>query len=104
MENHKENENWFSSLIGFFYERDIVMNLDNKNYIIDKNKIINLYLSSINNNKGVNKKSTSIYQLLYIIISKYLLSFYYYKDIIFDKYCFVTKEFRNLENVHIMSH
>ncbi|PKC66707.1 hypothetical protein RhiirA1_535416 [Rhizophagus irregularis] len=23
MENHEENENWFSSLIGFFYDNDI---------------------------------------------------------------------------------
>ncbi|RIA84621.1 hypothetical protein C1645_832016 [Glomus cerebriforme] len=75
MENHEEKENWFSSLIGFFYEFDI-----DDNNIMDKNKSLNFYLLSINNYKD--KKLNSMYQLLNIIISKYLLSFYYYKDII----------------------
>ncbi|GBC26841.2 hypothetical protein GLOIN_2v1779760 [Rhizophagus irregularis DAOM 181602=DAOM 197198] len=38
----EENENWFSSLIGFFYEFGIVHNT------IDKNKSFDLYLLSIN--------------------------------------------------------
>src|SRR4051794_9960375 len=40
MNNHKENENWFSSLIGFFYEHGI----GNTNIIniIDKGKSLKL--------------------------------------------------------------
>ncbi|CAB4393249.1 unnamed protein product [Rhizophagus irregularis] len=96
MENHKENENWFSSLIGFFYEHI----LDKK---IDKCLILNFYLSSIKNyeNDDDKKKLNSMYQLINIIISKYLLSFHYYRDIILDKNDFMVK---NLENVHVMSH
>jgi len=74
MRNHEENENWFSSLIGFFYEHGI-------GGIIDKNKSLELY-SSINNER--NKKLVSVYQIINIIIVKYLLSFYYYKDIILN--------------------
>ncbi|CAB4472969.1 unnamed protein product [Rhizophagus irregularis] len=96
MENHKENENWFSSLIGFFYEHI----LDKK---IDECLILNFYLSSIKNyeNDDDKKKLNSMYQLINIIISKYLLSFHYYRDIILDKNDFMVK---NLENVHVMSH
>src|SRR5581483_2087325 len=78
MENHKENENWFSSLIGFFYDYGIISNDNNfnsnsNNIIINKNKSLNLYLLSINNNNN-NKLISGTYQLLNIIISKYLLS------------------------------
>src|ERR1043165_4000963 len=100
MENHEENENWFSSLIGFFYEHGI----NGNNNIIDKNKSLELYLSSINKNED--RKLISMYQLLNIIIAKILLSFYYYKDIILDKRDFVAKEISYLENAHVlmMSH
>ncbi|CAB4478881.1 unnamed protein product [Rhizophagus irregularis] len=96
MEDHKENENWFSSLIGFFYECDIALEHD----IISKNKCYELYLLSINKyEKSENKSLNSMYQLLNIIISKYLLSFHYYKDILYNKYS-IAKEFRNLEHAH----
>ncbi|CAB4393357.1 unnamed protein product [Rhizophagus irregularis] len=109
MEEHEENENWFSSLIGFFYEYGINNNNDNNNnddddIIIDKNKSLKLYLLSINNYKNdENKKLTSLYQLLNIIISKYLLSHYYYKDIILNKRNLITKESKHLEYLHVMS-
>src|SRR3954454_15710050 len=83
MENHQEKEIWFSSLIGFFYEHGISDNnndADTDNVVIDKNKSLELYLLSINNDK--NKHLTSVYQILNIIIAKYLLSFYYYRDIL----------------------
>ena len=90
MKNHEENENWVSSLIGFFYE--------NGN-IIDKNKSLDLYLLSINKNE--NRKLSSVYQAFNIIIAKILLSLYYYKDIILAKRDVITKE---VEYVHVMSH
>src|ERR1041385_3099432 len=68
MKDHEENENWFSSLIGFFYEYGI-----SDTDIIDKNKSLELYLSSINDER--NEKLVSVYQILNIIIAKYLLSF-----------------------------
>ncbi|CAB4472893.1 unnamed protein product [Rhizophagus irregularis] len=104
MEHHKENENWFSGLIGYFYEHDLID-------VIDKNKALNLYLLSFNNNKNndddddyKSKELTSKYQLFNIIISKFLLSFYYYKDIILDKNDFILKKFKYFENVHVISH
>ncbi|PKK55567.1 hypothetical protein RhiirC2_802055 [Rhizophagus irregularis] len=46
MENHNKDKdnNWFTSLIGFFYEYGI-----GETIIIDKNKSLKLYLLSINN-------------------------------------------------------
>ncbi|CAB5380059.1 unnamed protein product [Rhizophagus irregularis] len=99
MENHEENENWFSSIIGFFYENGI----NNDNIIIDKNKSLKLYsLVSIYNDKK-NKNLISTHQILNIIISKYLLSFYYYKDILYKK-DLIAKEFRNSEIANVMSY
>src|SRR6266480_5627632 len=92
MENHEENENWFSSLIGFFYEHGI-----SDDNIIDKNKSLELYLLSINENED--KKLISVYQLLNIIIAKILLSIYYYKDIILDK----RDSDEVMENENVMS-
>ncbi|CAB4472937.1 unnamed protein product [Rhizophagus irregularis] len=88
MENHEESENWFSSLIGFFYEHDIGFD-DTK--FIDKNESLKLYLLSIKKDE-----INSMYHLLNIIIAKYLLSFYYYKDIILDKKNTITKRLENL--------
>ncbi|CAB4393359.1 unnamed protein product [Rhizophagus irregularis] len=106
MEEHKENENWFSGLIGFFYEYGIIIvnkgnNNNNNNKInkilIDKNKSLNLYLLSIKKYNNDKKKNlVSIYQLINIIISKYLLSLYYYKDIIIDKKNLNSKESKRL--------
>src|ERR1043166_4628155 len=91
MENHEENENWFSSLIGFFYEHGI-----SGTDIIDKNRSLKLYLLSINE-----KELVSVYQILNIVIAKYLLSLYYYKDIILDKRYLIAKEFKDSVNVHV---
>ncbi|CAB4397238.1 unnamed protein product [Rhizophagus irregularis] len=95
MEDHEENENWFSSLIGFFYEYGIVGVIK-----IDKNKSLELYLLTINNE---NKKLISLYQILNIIIAKYLLSFHYYKYILLNKRNLIFKKIENLNNIHIMS-
>src|SRR6266480_3113258 len=90
MKNHEGNENWFSSLIGFFYEHGI-----GDTYIVDKQMSLKFYLSSIIER---NEKLVSVYQILNIIIAKYLLSFYYYKDIISNKR---EREFSG--NVHEIS-
>ncbi|CAB4393288.1 unnamed protein product [Rhizophagus irregularis] len=81
MKNHEESENWFSSLIGFFYEH--------------KNNSLKLYSLSINKD-GIN----SMYHLLNIIIAKYLLSFYYYKDIIMGKKGSIAKKLENMSYDH----
>src|ERR1051325_3658320 len=93
MENQKEDVNWFSSLVGFFYEHGLGV-------VVDKNKSLELYLFTINNDDGKNKKLVSVYQIINIIIAKYLLSFSYYKDILLDKRNSFTKNY--LESMHIM--
>ena len=65
MKDHEERENWLSSLIGFFYEYGF--GYEN---IIDKNKSLELYSLSINK-ADENKKLTSLYQLLNIIVAEY---------------------------------
>ena len=66
----------FQSLTGFFYDHGIG---DTK--IIDKEKSLMLYyLSSIN--KFESENLDSVYQILNVIIAKYLLSIRYYKDVL----------------------
>ncbi|CAB4489009.1 unnamed protein product [Rhizophagus irregularis] len=80
MENHKESKFWFTSLIGFFYQHGIGCNLD-------KEKALDFYLLVIDNEKIENDLSNENFNLLKnknIIIGKYLLSLFYYKDIIID--------------------
>ncbi|CAB5366785.1 unnamed protein product [Rhizophagus irregularis] len=85
MEEHEESDNWFSSLIGFFYNHNI-------GYVVVKEKkSLKLYLLSINNYKN-KKLISSMYQLLNIIIAKYLISIHYYKDIICNKKNLIEKE------------
>jgi hypothetical protein len=81
MRNHKENEFWFSSIIGFFYQYGIGCD-------INKDKSLELYLLSINNDKFLNQKFSHlekidkeffILQDINIIIGKYLLSFFIIK-------------------------
>ncbi|CAB4481147.1 unnamed protein product [Rhizophagus irregularis] len=94
MQKHKENELLFSSIIGFFYQHGI-------GCIIDKNKALELYLISVNNNNIIikineNFKESFIKlniinefeissQNINVIIGKFLLSLFYYKDIILDE-------------------
>src|ERR1700733_11922581 len=89
MENHKESKFWFTSFIGFFYQFGIGCNLD-------KEKALEFYLLAINNeiekvslNEDFNKlysveKNENLLRNINIIIGKYLLSLFYYKDIISD--------------------
>ncbi|CAB4397234.1 unnamed protein product [Rhizophagus irregularis] len=95
MKNHEEKENWFSSIIGFFYEYNIDDDDDNKNQY----QSLDFYLLSINNEK----KLISLYQVLNIIIGKFLLSLHYYKNIILNKRNSFIKEFGNLKNGHVTS-
>ncbi|POG73296.1 hypothetical protein GLOIN_2v1477076 [Rhizophagus irregularis DAOM 181602=DAOM 197198] len=92
MENHKKSKFWFTSIIGIFYQFGI------GNYL-DKKKALELYLLTINieiekNNLNeefnklhlieVNINSFNSLKNKNIIIGKYLLSLFYYKDIILD--------------------
>jgi len=69
MQNHEKNEIWFSSLIRFFYQHGIGCNFT-------KDKALKMYLLAI--------KQDNV-QTFNIIIAKYLLSLFYYKDIILVK-------------------
>ncbi|GES92199.1 kinase-like domain-containing protein [Rhizophagus clarus] len=61
----KNHENWFSSIIGFFYEYDID-NDDNDDNDIIESKSLEFYLLSINKEKNL----ITIYQVLNIIEKK----------------------------------
>src|SRR5688572_19075392 len=102
MQNHKETEFWFSSIIGFFYQCGIGCD-------VDKNKALKLYLLAVNNEESLIQQFTNLqsveendnefdmlqninitiefdtYQNFNIIIGKYLLSLFYYKDIILEE-------------------
>ncbi|CAB4481150.1 unnamed protein product [Rhizophagus irregularis] len=91
MQNHKESKLWFSSIIGFFYQYGI-------GCIIDKNKALEFYLLAINNKENniiyqnftnlcslEDEFDDNILQNINVNIGKYLLSMFYYKDIILDK-------------------
>jgi len=104
MQNHKETKFWFSSIIGFFYQCGIGCD-------VDKNKALKLYLLAVNNEESLIQQFTNLqsveendnefdmlqninitiefdtYQNFNIIIGKYLLSLFYYKDIILEKIC-----------------
>ncbi|CAB4492143.1 unnamed protein product [Rhizophagus irregularis] len=80
IENHIESKFWFTSLIGFFYNFGIGCKLN-------KEKALDFYLLVIDNEKIEIDFSNENFNLLKnknIIIGKYLLSLFYYKDIIID--------------------
>ncbi|CAB4468876.1 unnamed protein product [Rhizophagus irregularis] len=89
MKNHKENEFWFSSIIGFFYQYGIDCD-------IDKDIALEFYLLAIKNDESLDHKFNLLdinnddnddfimLQNINCIIGKYLLSLFYYKDIILD--------------------
>ncbi|GES87833.1 Sel1 repeat family protein [Rhizophagus clarus] len=76
MENHKESKLLFTSFIGFFYQHGIGCNLD-------KEKAVEFYLLSVNN-ETAKEETNNLLRKRNIIIGKYLLSLFYYKDIILD--------------------
>ncbi len=76
IQNH---EIWFSSLIGFFYQHGIGCN-------VNKDKALEMYLLAIKHDKV---------QIINNIIAKYLLSLYYYKDIILVNKISIGKPLRN---------
>ncbi|CAB4386683.1 unnamed protein product [Rhizophagus irregularis] len=92
MKKHKENKFWFTSLVEYFYQFGIGCNLN-------REKALDCYLIAINNNIDYNSlniidenqlhlivvKNNGEFNLLRnsnTIIGKYLLSLFYYKDII----------------------
>src|SRR5438034_172769 len=81
MRNH-EKKQLFSSIIGFFYQHGIGCN-------VDKNKALELYLLCKIKKESLevinDDELFDILQNINIVIGKYLLSLFYYKDIILDQ-------------------
>src|SRR5437868_6277189 len=86
----QRNKIWFTSIIGFFYQYGIGCD-------VDENKAFEMYLLTVNNEEslfqftnsnllGENEEEFEILQNNNIIIGKYLLSLFYYKDIILSGY------------------
>src|SRR5436189_5166526 len=83
------NKNFFTSIIGFFYQYGICCD-------VDENKALEMYLLAINNEESLRIQFTNlnlleenddVFNILQnnnIIIGKYLLSLFYYKDIILE--------------------
>jgi TPR repeat protein len=93
MENHKESKFWFTSLIGSFYQFGIGCNINRGKaldfYLISiDNKIENDFLNLDFNQLHLIENNEDTFELLQyknIMIGKYLLAFFYYKDnILFD--------------------
>ncbi|PKY56402.1 hypothetical protein RhiirA4_476678 [Rhizophagus irregularis] len=86
MENHNENKFWFTSLLGFFYQFGIGCNL-NREKALDFYFIVITIDNKIKENDDFNQLNLIEDTLRNnnIIIGKYLLSLFYYKDnILFD--------------------
>ena len=83
MRNHEESKSWFTSLMGFFYQLGIGCDLDRK-------KAMESYFLAISNETEkdsliVKDKDTfDLSRNQNFIIGKYLLSLFYYRDIILD--------------------
>src|ERR1043166_2293204 len=85
MQIHEKSEIWFSSIIGYFYQYGIGCD-------VDENKALELYLLAINTESlnqdlqlmEVDDDESDMLQNINIIIGKYLLSLFYYKDIILE--------------------
>ena len=73
MQNHKESQFWFTSLIGLFYQFGFGCDPDRK-------RAMESYLLAINNEKD----EFDTLRNKNIIIGKYLLSLFHYRDIILD--------------------
>ncbi|GES99142.1 Sel1-like repeat protein [Rhizophagus clarus] len=94
MENHIESKFWFTSLIGFFYQIGIGCNPNKEMALyfylitINNNKIENDYFLNVNFNQlhliENNDDTFNLLRNYNIIIGKYLLSLFYYKDNILD--------------------
>ncbi|CAG8614577.1 6505_t:CDS:2 [Funneliformis mosseae] len=80
MRNHHKSDSWFSSLIGFFYQHGI------GGCVINEDKALESYLLAvkIEIEEGLNHFNDDLKEIN-IIIGKYLLALYYYKEII-EKY------------------
>ena len=103
MQNNKKYQAWFASIVGFFYQHGIGCD-------IDRNMALELYLQSVNNENSLNNNLNQLYlieengnqdnklQDINIIIGKYLLSLFYYLDIILAKKYLDKKESINKSN------
>jgi hypothetical protein len=105
MQDHIQSKFWFTSLIGFFYQSGIGCDPD-------RSRAMELYLLAINDEKDFqienfsklekNKDSFDALRNKNIIIGKYLLALFYYRDIILDiegfNYNQIRKETENNQN------
>src|SRR5581483_12067192 len=86
MRNHEGSKILFTSLAGFFYQHGV-------GGVTDRKMSLELYILAVNNEHSLNKlhlieenkDEFSSLRNNNIVIGKYLLSLYYYKDIILDK-------------------
>ena len=89
MQSHNDKV-WFTSIIGFFYQHGIVCD-------VNENKALEMYLLAVNNEESLinqftnlhvseenDNKEFDILQNINIVTGKYLLSLFYYKDIILE--------------------
>ena len=87
MQNHKKHQIWFASIVGFFYQHGIGCDINRK-------MTLELYLLIVNNNESLSNNSNKLYltkengndinelQGINVVIGSYLLSLFYYRDII----------------------
>src|ERR1043166_10323982 len=93
MKNHEMNEFWFSSIIGFFYQFGLCCD-------VDDSKALEFYLLAVNDDEKeflnhnfthvhLNDNEFNALKNINNIIGKYLLSLFYYKDILLDERKFI---------------
>src|SRR5436190_11413539 len=89
MQNHKKHQIWFASIVGFFYQHGIGCDINRKMalelYLLIANESLsnnlNYQIQEINGNEN----EVNELQDINAIIGRYLLSLFYYRDIILAK-------------------
>ena len=83
MKNHHQTELLFSSIIGFFYQHGIGCDIDRDNALkLYEKSLTNENFNNLNLLEG--NEEFDILQSINIIIGKYLMSLFCYKDIILE--------------------
>src|ERR1043166_4503017 len=98
MQSHKNHQIWFTSFVGFFYHHgigcDINRNMALKLYSLSNNLDGHLHLIKENGREVCDLQNFNM------IIGKYLLSLFYYKDIILVKKTSINKRISNISNIN----